>query len=115
VQLLVIVVLCLPPTAAQGVGRLSGLALFAAAFTGIACSAVALSLQVWGQRRIPPSRTALILLLEPVFAGVAGYASGERLGALRLAGAAVILAGIAVAELAGRGAPVRPELEPKPF
>jgi len=115
VQLLVIVVLCLPPTAAQGVGRLSGIALFAAAFTGIACSAVALSLQVWGQRRIPPSRTALILLLEPVFAGIAGYASGERLGALRLAGAAVILVGIAVAEFAGRDAPARPELEPKPF
>ena len=77
VQLVVIAVLCLPPTAAQGVGRLTGLALFAAAFTGVACSAVALSLQVWGQRRIPPSRTALILLLEPVFAGIAGYASGS--------------------------------------
>ena len=115
VQLVVIAVLCLPPTAAQGVGRLTGLALFAAAFTGVACSAVALSLQVWGQRRIPPSRTALILLLEPVFAGIAGYASGERLGAVRLAGAAVILAGIAVAELSGRREPVRPELEPKPF
>jgi drug/metabolite transporter (DMT)-like permease len=115
VQLLVIALLCLPPTAVQGVGRLSGLALFAAAFTGVACSAVALSLQVWGQRRIPPSRTALILLLEPVFAGVAGYLSGERLGAVRLVGAAVILAGIAVAELAGRRVPTGPELEPRPF
>jgi len=115
VQLVVIAVLCLPPTAVQGIGRLSGLALFAAAFTGVACSAVALSLQVWGQRRIPPSRTALILLLEPVFAGVAGYVSGERLGAVRLAGAAVILAGIAVAELAGRRVPTGPELEPRPF
>jgi drug/metabolite transporter (DMT)-like permease len=115
VQLVVIAVLCLPPTAVQGIGRLSGLALFAAAFTGVACSAAALSLQVWGQRRIPPSRTALILLLEPVFAGVAGYVSGERLGAVRLAGAAVILAGIAVAELAGRRVPAAPELEPRPF
>jgi drug/metabolite transporter (DMT)-like permease len=115
VQLVVIAVLCLPPTAVQGIGRLSGLALFAAAFTGVVCSAVALSLQVWGQRRIPPSRTALILLLEPVFAGLAGYVSGERLGVVRLAGAAVILAGIAVAELAGRRVPAAPELEPRPF
>jgi drug/metabolite transporter (DMT)-like permease len=115
VQLVVIAAVCLPPTAAQGVGRLTGLALFAAAFTGIACSAVALSLQVWGQRRITPSRTALILLLEPVFAGVAGYVNGERLGAVRLIGAGVILAGIAVAELVGRGVPVGPELEPHPF
>jgi drug/metabolite transporter (DMT)-like permease len=115
VQLLVITLLCLPPAGVQGVGRLSGLALFAAAFTGVVCSAVALSLQVWGQRRIPPSRTALILLLEPVFAGIAGYASGERLGAVKLVGAAVILTGIAVSELAARGAPARPELEPRPF
>jgi drug/metabolite transporter (DMT)-like permease len=115
VQLVVIAVVCLPPTAAQGVGHLTGIALFAAAFTGVACSAIALSLQVWGQRHIAPSRTALILLLEPVFAGVAGYVNGERLGALRLTGAAVILAGIAVAEVASRGAPAHPELEPKPF
>jgi drug/metabolite transporter (DMT)-like permease len=115
VQLLVITLLCLPPAGFQGVGRLSGLALFAAAFTGVVCSAVALSLQVWGQRRIPPSRTALILLLEPVFAGIAGYANGERLGAVKLVGAAVILTGIAVSELAARGAPARPELEPRPF
>jgi drug/metabolite transporter (DMT)-like permease len=115
VQMLVIVVVCLPPTAVQGVGHLTALALFAAAFTGVACSAVALSLQVWGQRRLGPSRTALILILEPVFAGFAGYVNGERLGATRLVGAAVILAAILVAELGSRQAPEHPELDPKPF
>jgi drug/metabolite transporter (DMT)-like permease len=34
-----------------------------------------------------------------VFAGIAGYVNGERLGAVEILGAAVILAGIAVAEL----------------
>jgi drug/metabolite transporter (DMT)-like permease len=63
------------------------------------CSSLALSLQVWGQRRIAPSRAALILLSEPVFAGIAGYVNGERLGAVELAGAAVILTGIAISEL----------------
>jgi drug/metabolite transporter (DMT)-like permease len=117
VQMAVIVVVCLPPSAAQGVGHLTGLALFAAAFTGVFCSAVALSLQVWGQRRLAPSRTALFLMLEPVFAGIAGYFSGERLSALELTGAGVILAGIAVAELAAtsRARRDRPELEPHIF
>ena len=70
----------------QGVGSLSTLAVFAIVFTGIACSAVALSLQLWGQRRIPPTRAALILLMEPVFAGIAGYVDGERLGPVELVG-----------------------------
>ena len=117
VQMLVVVIVCLPPAAGQGVGVLSGTAVFAAVFTGVACSAVALSLQVWGQRRIAPTRTALILLLEPVFAGLAGYVSGERLSAIELAGAGVILAGISVAELGSRRRPPlpHPELEPRPF
>lgn len=117
VQMAVIVVVCVPATAAQGVGRLTGLAVFAAAFTGIACSAVALSLQVFGQRRLAPSRAALILLLEPVFAAIAGYATGERFDTLKLVGAAVILAGIALAELTGPRTPPtpHPELEPRPF
>ena len=100
VQMGVLAMLSAPFTAATGIGQLTALALFAAAFTGIACSAVALSLQLYGQRRVSPSRSALILLMEPVFAGVAGYLGGERLGPVKLLGAGVILVGIVVAELA---------------
>jgi len=116
-QMVVVLALCAPATAAQGVGDVTGLALFAAAFTGIACSSVALSLQLYGQRHIAPSRVALILLLEPVFAAVAGYVNGERLGAVELMGAAVILFGIGVAELGpGRTRLPMPEaVEPHPF
>ena len=43
--------------------------------------------------------TALIFALEPVFAGIFGFAlAGDRLGVVGWAGCAVILAGIAVAE-----------------
>jgi drug/metabolite transporter (DMT)-like permease len=77
---------------------LTTLAVVAVVFTGVACSAVALPLQLWGQQRIPATRAALILLAEPVFAGIAGYINGERLGVERLAGAAAILVGIAVSE-----------------
>jgi drug/metabolite transporter (DMT)-like permease len=99
VQMAVLALVSIPPTAATGIGELTGLAIFAAAFTGIVCSSGALSLQLYGQRRVSPSRAALILLLEPVFAGVAGYLAGERLGAVKLTGAVVILAGIAIAEV----------------
>jgi drug/metabolite transporter (DMT)-like permease len=99
VQMAVVALLCIPPTAAQGTGHITDVALFAAIFTGIACSSVALSLQLWGQRRIAPSRAALILLWEPVFAALAGYVDGERLGAIELVGAVVILGGIALTEL----------------
>ena len=99
VQMGVLALVSIPPTAVTGIGHLTGLAIFAAAFTGIACSSGALSLQLYGQRRVSPSRAALILLMEPVFAGIAGYVAGERLGAAKLAGAAVILVGIAIAEV----------------
>ena len=98
-QMLTLVIVGLPAMARQGVGELTGEVWFAIVFTGIACSAVALSLQLWGQRRIAPSRAALILLMEPVFAGLAGYVDGERLGAVEIVGAFVILAAIAIAEL----------------
>jgi drug/metabolite transporter (DMT)-like permease len=108
-QIAMVAALCVPATAAQGTGRFTGLAVFAAVFTGIACSSGALSLQLYGQRRIAPSRAALILLCEPVFAAVAGYADGDRLDALQLVGAAVILAGIAIAELGPGRATTAPE------
>jgi drug/metabolite transporter (DMT)-like permease len=104
VQMAAVAILCIPPTAVGGTGHLSALALFAAAFTGLACSSVALSLQLWGQRRIAPSRAALILLSEPVFAAIAGYVDGERLDVTQLLGALVILGGIVLSELGpGRG------------
>ena len=70
----------------------------AAAYTGVVVNAVAFGLQVWGQRRVSPSRTALVLMLEPVFAAGLGYADGERIGLAGAAGAGLILAGILVSE-----------------
>ncbi len=103
-QLGMVAVLSAPAAAEQGIGTLTALAVFAVVFTGIACSAIALPLQLWGQRRIPPARAALILLAEPVFAGIAGFINGDRLGALRVAGAAIILVGIAVSEFGSASA-----------
>lgn len=104
-QMATLVVVGLPAMARQGVGELSPTAWFAIVFTGVACSAVALSLQLWGQRRIPAARAALILLMEPVFAGLISYVDGERLGPVEMVGAGVILGAIVLAELGPRRPP----------
>lgn len=70
----------------------------AALYTGVAVSAGALWLQVWGQRRVGATRTSLLLMIEPVAAAVLGAVTGERLGVGGVIGAALIMAGIVVAE-----------------
>jgi drug/metabolite transporter (DMT)-like permease len=79
----------------------------AAAYTGVIVTALAFGLQVWGQRRVSASRTALLLMLEPVFAAALGYGAGERLGPLGAVGAVVILLAVVVSEVgnARRAAP----------
>ena len=91
---------CLIPGFWLGGYRMPASALAAAIYTGVACSALAFGLQVWGQRRVGPTRTALILMIEPVTAAFAGWAAGQSLGALGLFGAGLILVGILVSEVA---------------
>ena len=102
VQLGVVAVGCLVPGFFLGGYDFTFQAWWAAAYTGVAASAVAFGCMVWAQQWVGPSRTALLLMLEPVFAGIAGYLVGDRLGALGVAGALLILAGILVAELGPR-------------
>lgn len=71
----------------------------AALYTGITVSALAFALQIWGQRQVGPTRTSLLLMLEPVAAAFLGYVTGDALGPVAAVGAVVILAGVAVAEV----------------
>ncbi len=67
--------------------------------TGVFASALAFLVQTWAQRRTSATRTALVFALEPVFAGIFGFAlAGDRLGAVGWTGCAVIMAGIVVSE-----------------
>lgn len=76
--------------------------------TGVFASAFAYLVQAWAQQRTSANRTALVFALEPVFAGIFGFAlAGDRLGALGWAGCAVILSGIAVSEPAAAQSLVR--------
>ena len=97
-QMLVVALCALPVVLVTGLGEVTGTAAFAVIFTGVVCSAVAFTLQLWGQRSLEPSRAAVILLFEPVVAGFVGYLVGERLGAKGYIGAAVIFGGILIAE-----------------
>jgi drug/metabolite transporter (DMT)-like permease len=73
--------------------------------TGLFAVAFALLVQVWAQRRVSATRIAIVFSLETVFAGLFGYLlAGDRLGALGLAGCAVIFTGIVVAEPAAAAA-----------
>ena len=72
--------------------------------TAVFASALAFFVQARAQRVVAPTRTAIILTSEPVFAGLFGALAGERLGARGWAGAACILAGIFIAERWGRAA-----------
>jgi len=64
---------------------------------GLGVSAAAYLLQVWAQTRLSPSRTAVILSLEPVFGLMFGaILLGERLDVKGWVGAAIIVAAIQV-------------------
>ena len=79
---------------------LTGEAVFAILFTALICTAAAFSIQAWAQQFTPPTHTALIFALEPVFAALASRVLlGEHLGARGTVGALLILSGILVSEL----------------
>jgi drug/metabolite transporter (DMT)-like permease len=76
--------------------------LWAILVTGILGTAVAFTIQAWAQQFLPPTNTALIFSLEPVFAWLTSYVVlGERLGARAALGAVLILAGVLLSEILG--------------
>lgn len=67
--------------------------------TGVFASALGFLVQTWAQQRTTATRTALALTMEPVWAGFFGFVlAGDRLGRVGWAGAALIMAGIVLAE-----------------
>ncbi len=71
-------------------------------------TAVAFTVQLWGQQYTSPGHAAILFALEPVFAVITSYVVlRERLSARAMKGAGLVVAGIVVAELLG--APIAPE------
>lgn len=95
----------------------SGRVIGAILVTGLLGTGAAFTIQAWAQQFTPPTHTALIFLLEPVFAWITSYlVLGERLGMRAGVGALLILAGIVVSELRGSQAELQREVgeEPQP-
>jgi len=68
--------------------------------TSVVATAAAFTIQSWAQKHLPPTHTAVILSLEPVFAWLSALIFlHEHLGPRALAGAALIIAGITLTEL----------------
>lgn len=84
---------------------------WAVLLTALAATALAFVVQTWAQAHLPPTRAAVIMTMEPVFAGITAVAlAGERLGPRTLAGAACVVAAMYLVELAPR----RPARTPDP-
>lgn len=76
--------------------------IFAILGTAIGATVICFSLQTWAQKHTSASRAAILLTLEPVFAALTSVAlRAERIGARTLVGAALIFAGILLAEWMG--------------
>jgi drug/metabolite transporter (DMT)-like permease len=76
----------------------------AVVFLGVVTNAVGFLGQAWAQKRVPPTRTAVLFSAEPVFAAFFGVILvGEKFGPWDVAGAALVM--IAVALTIRRPAP----------
>ena len=77
----------------------------AIAVTGVLGTATAFTIQAWAQQFTPPTHTALIFMMEPVFAwGTSYLLLKERLGVRASIGALMIIGGVLLSELKGSSA-----------
>jgi drug/metabolite transporter (DMT)-like permease len=104
VQLAVISVICFAVTAPDGVVLPSTTGdwvslLYMAVFAG----GLGLAGQTWAQAHLPPTRSAIIMTMEPVFAALfAVLLGGEQATARMLVGGALVLAAMLLVELGPR-------------
>lgn len=61
-------------------------------YLGLLASVLVVTLQAWGQQRVDALRSAIVFGLEPVFAALTAWVLiGERMGAIAIAGAALVV------------------------
>jgi drug/metabolite transporter (DMT)-like permease len=104
VQLLVISVLCLVVTAPGGIVLPgTGGDWASVVYMAVFAAALALAGQTWAQAHLPPTRTAIIMSMEPVFAAVfAVLLGGESATARMLLGGLLVLSAMVIVELVPR-------------
>ena len=70
-------------------------------FLAVGCSSIGFLVQAWAQRSVSPTRTAVLYSAQPIFSLAFGaWLLGEAFDGRDLAGAALVMAAVAVAVLA---------------
>lgn len=78
---------------------LPGSLVFAILYTAVVSLGLGYTLQIWGQKRTPPTDAAILLSLESVFAVVAGgLVLGERLVLPQIVGCTLILGAVVLSQ-----------------
>ncbi len=105
VQLLTITVVCGAAAAPGGVVLPQTAGDWAAlVYMALVAGALALVVQTWAQAHLAATRAAIIMTMEPVFAGLfAVLLGGERLGPRVVLGGGLVLAAMYLVELGPRG------------
>jgi drug/metabolite transporter (DMT)-like permease len=101
---LVIAVVCLVATAPDGLVLPDTAAdWWAVIYMALVAGALAIAAQTWAQSQLSPTRTAIIMSMEPVFAALFAVGlGGEDMTARMLLGGAMVLTAMLLVELAPR-------------
>jgi drug/metabolite transporter (DMT)-like permease len=104
VQLIVITVLCFVATVPDGIVLPSTTGdWLAIVYMAVVAGALALAGQTWAQAHLPPTRAAIIMTMEPVFAAFFAVLLGGELITVRMAvGGLMVLTAMLLVELAPR-------------
>jgi drug/metabolite transporter (DMT)-like permease len=83
----------------------------AVGITAILATALAFLVQTWAQSLVSPVRAAVVMTMEPVFAGVFGvFIGGNQLTPQIIAGATCVLAAMLIVQIKPRKSPPRLEV-----
>ncbi len=104
IQLGVITIICFVATVPDGIVLpATGADWLSVVYMALVAGALAMAAQTWAQAHLPPTRTAIIMSMEPVFAAFfAVLLGGESLTARMLVGGSMVLAAMLVVELVPR-------------
>ena len=104
VQLGVITTICFVVTAPDGVVLPATVGDWASVlYMAVFAAALALALQTWAQAHLPPTRSAIIMSMEPVFAAFfAVLLGGEDLTVRMLVGGAMVVSAMLIVEVGPR-------------
>ena len=102
VQLLTVTLLCAVFAAAHSLAAPPDLGVWGAVLlTGLAASAFGFAVQTWAQAHLHSVRVAVVLTMEPVFAGLFGVAiGGDHLGVRTIVGALCVVGAMLMVESA---------------